>query len=185
MRRTGRGDGLPVVVLCVPHSPFYRGRRRRRRVDCPIALACLFISLSSIFEWARNDAIPFIYRPVPPPSSALLCLRPSYSPPPSGSWDEWTVAMIAWRVPPPACLPVVDLPVSPSMPSCVSSGVAGSGAYSPPVPSRLTAPCPSLPAVLWALFMSLASCFDELPSRASYLFPIIARLVWRLVVLVS
>ena len=71
------------------------------------------------------------------------------------------------------------------MPSCVSSGVAGSVAYSSPVPSRLTAPCSSLPAVSWALLMSLVSCFDELPNCASYLFPIIARLVLRLVVLVS
>lgn len=49
--------------------------------------------------------------PLPP---ALPCLLASISPPPSGSGDERAAAMIAWRVLLPACLPVVDLPVSAS-----------------------------------------------------------------------
>ena len=50
--------------------------------------------------------------------------------------------MIAWRMPPPACLPVVDLSLPSSIPLCVSSGVAGSGEYSSTVPSwRFAASC--------------------------------------------
>lgn len=42
---------------------------------------------------------------------ALPCLRVSINPSPSGSVDVRVVAMMAWRVPLPACLPVVDLPI--------------------------------------------------------------------------
>lgn len=49
----------------------------------------------------------------PCPRRLFLACLPQIGPPPAGSGDERAAAMIAWRVPLPACLPVVDLPIPP------------------------------------------------------------------------
>ena len=67
-----------------------------------------------MLERERNDAMTFLsYRPAPSRRLSLACL-PQIGPPPSGSVDVRADAVIAWRVPLPACLPMVGLPVSAS-----------------------------------------------------------------------
>lgn len=90
---------------------------------------------------------------------ALSCLRASYIPPPSGSWDVRAVAMIAWLVSSPACFPVVDLPVSASRRYRL---VWRRGERAVLALCSVVAICPvfvSLPRRL----TPLAACFDELP----------------------
>lgn len=95
--------------------------------------------------------------------------------------------MIAWRVSSPACLPVVDFPMPPHR--CRLVGRGGERAVFV-LCCSVVAICPvfvSLFRLSEARFISSASCFEELPQ--SCLPPIclliIARLVWRLVSLVS
>lgn len=97
---------------------------------------------------------------------ALSCLRASYIPPPSGSWDVRAVAMIAWRVSSPACFPVVDLPVSASRRYRL---VGRRGERTVLALCSVVAICPvfvSLPRRL----MPLAACFDEMPLVPSIRF---------------
>lgn len=94
---------------------------------------------------------------------AFPCLLASISPPPSGAWDERAAAMIAWRVPLPACLPVVDLPVSASH-RCRLVGRSGERAVFV-LYCSVVAICHvfvSLFRLSEARFMSSASCFEEL-----------------------
>lgn len=136
-----------------------------------------------MLERERNDAMPFSFLSPCPLPPALPCLLASINPPPSGSWDERAAAMIAWRVPLPACLPVADLPVSASH-RCRLVGRSGERAVF--ALGSVMAICSvfvSLFRLSEARFMSSASCFEELPP--SCLPPIclliIARLVPRLV----
>lgn len=121
-----------------------------------LGCSCL---LSSMLERERNDAMPFFsFRPAPSRRLFFNCLPQLVPPPPSGSWDERAAAMIAWRMPLPACLSVVDLPVS--------SRRAGRGAgrirlrfcLGGRFRARLVLPSRG------AWLMSSADCFDDLPS---------------------
>ena len=137
-----------------------------------------------MLERERNDAMPFSFLSPCPLPPALPCLLASINPPPSGSWDERAAAMIAWRVPLPACLPVANLPVSASH-RCRLVGRSGERVVFVLCCSVVTI-CPvfvSFFRLSEARFMSSASCFKELP--LSCLPPIclliISRLVPRLV----
>lgn len=68
--------------------------------------------LSSMFERERNDVMRYSHSPCPSRWLFLTC-EPQTNPPPSGSCEKRAAMMIAWRVSPPACLPVVDLPMLP------------------------------------------------------------------------
>lgn len=69
----------------------------------------------------------------------LTCV-PQTNPPPSGSCEKRAAMMIAWRVSPPACLPVVDLPLLPRR--CRLVGRNGErGVF---IPGSVMAICPVL-----------------------------------------
>ena len=100
----------------MPHCGSYDGtprtiRRTGRGLSCRSCL--LFISLSSICERKRNDAIPLSFLSSCPLLRVLPCLRSSINLPPSGLWDVRVASLIAWRASLSDCLLVADLPVSP------------------------------------------------------------------------
>ena len=86
----------------------------------------LLLAIHRYHRYSNENAMTlyllFPFRPTPLPP-ALPYLRASNKSPPSGSWDERAAAMIVWRASPPACLPVVDLPVTPRRCRLVGRGV--------------------------------------------------------------
>lgn len=74
MRRTGRGDGVIVIILA---SLLFLSHGAETTVvgELSCRSCLLFISLSSMLKRERNDAIPFLsFRPVSSPRLFPICL---------------------------------------------------------------------------------------------------------------
>lgn len=95
MRRTGRGEGVLSVIAIVSYPFAFPTRTETDATDwLPYRSYLLFISLSSIFERERNDAIPFFPFALFPPAGSLLLADIKCSPV-RRAWDVRAAAMMA------------------------------------------------------------------------------------------